>query len=107
MTEQLRTVRRDHEKHTPHKRQNGRRNAKSNRVGNRIQFPSKITDGIGHAGNASVQAVEKYGNAQSLCRNSEVRVRAEISGLRLHCALKRLQGSQKAEENAPTGKQRG
>ncbi len=105
LIERGRAYRPSHKLHAPRICEDRRGDAEADDVGQRIEFPSEIAGGIGHAGDASVEAVEHHGEANRLRRHLEALGRQR--GIR----WKRSYGGDGAddgkipEKNVPRGKQ--
>ena len=96
------------ELHAPGERQHRRRDAEADHVGERIHFAAEIADGVGHARDAAVQAIQEDGDADGIlaavskCSDAPRRVVPPAS----IAPSKELQDRDVAEENVARGEQR-
>jgi hypothetical protein len=93
-----------HKLHSPDEGKNRWRNTKGDEIGERIEFPPKITRRIRHPRNATVQTIKKDRKANRFRRGGEMLVRTEISARDLQGSLKGLNDCQKAEKDIAAGK---
>src|ERR1700722_2245125 len=93
-----------HELHSPHERQRGRCDPECNDVGERIHLPPKITDGIRHARDAAVEAVEEHRQANGQrCLYQMLICRQALR--ELHGSLKNFDQCVKAKKYIARGKE--
>ncbi len=91
----------------PGEREHGGSDAEGDDVGERIHLAAEIADGVGHAGDAAVQAIQHHGGADGLGGDFEMRIAAELSAGAEQRALDGANDGDESEKDIAGGEQRG